>query len=238
MTKRKPVYAIVCLPLFLLFAACVEVGDLETETRTIELGDAESAVLELNMGAGELNLHGGAQELVEATFNYNVERWKPRVDYDFFGKKGRIEIRQGKGKGVPVGSTHNKWDISVNKDIPIAIKIDFGAGEGDLDLRELLLESVDIDMGVGDLTVDITGRRQDDFRVDVDGGVGSATFYLPKHIGVRARVDKGIGSVNARGMQKEGNVYTNEAYGRSDITINMKISAGIGSIDLKVKNED
>ena len=232
---RKKIYIILFLALFAGFTACVEVGDMETETKTVALGEAESVELELAMGAGELEVHAGAQDLMEATFSYNVERWKPEVDYSVFGRKGTLEIKQGKGRGVPMGSTRNRWDIALAKGVPLSIKIDFGAGEGDIDLRDLRLESLDIDMGVGDLTVDLSGDREQDLRVNVDGGVGSATLYLPEGVGVRAVVDKGIGSVDAENMQKDGNEYTNEAYGRSAVTINVKISAGIGSIDLKVK---
>jgi hypothetical protein len=215
--------------------ACVEVGDMEVETRTVELDGAETVVLEVKMGAGELDIHGGARELMDATFATNVHRWKPRIKYDVFKGKGVLKIRQGKSSGVPMGSTRNKWDISLTEDVPIGIKIDFGAGEGDLDLRELQLQSLDIDMGVGDLEVDLSGERHQDLRVDVDGGVGSATFYLPEDVGVKVRVDKGIGSVHARDLRKDGNVYTNEAYGSSEITIKISIDAGIGSITLKTR---
>jgi len=226
--------------LLLLFGsiACVEVGDMEVDTRTVELEEAETVALEVRMGAGELNIHGGARELMEATFAYNVDKWKPRVKYEVLGRKGILKIRQGKSSGVPMGSTRNKWDISLSEDVPIGIKIDFGAGEGNLDLKELQLESLDIDMGVGDLEVDLCGDRQEDLRVDVDGGVGSITFYLPDHVGVRVRVDKGIGSVHANGLHKDGKIYKNEAYGTSKVSINISIDAGIGSITLKTKNSD
>jgi len=226
--------------LFLLFGciACVEVGDMEVDTRTVELEGAKTVVLEVRMGAGELDIHGGASKLMDATFAYNVDKWKPRVKYEVLGRKGILKIRQGKSSGVPMGSTRNKWDISLSEDVPIGIKIDLGAGEGDLDLRELQLDSLDIDMGVGDLEVDLSGERQDDLRVDVDGGVGSATFYLPEHVGVRVHVDKGIGSVHAQGMRKDGKVYKNEAYGTSKASIHISIDAGIGSITLKTKSTD
>ena len=218
--------------------SCVEVGDMEVDSKIVELGGAETVVLEVDMGAGELDIHGGARELMDATFAYNVDKWKPRVRYEVLGQKGLLKIRQGHSRGVPMGSTKNKWDISLSENVPIGIKINFGAGEGDLDLRQLQLESLDIDMGVGELRVDISGDRQEDLRVDVDGGVGSATFYLPEHIGVRVDVDKGIGSVHARGLHKDGGVYTNEAYGKSQAAIKISIDAGIGSITLKTKGSD
>ncbi|MCJ7582527.1 MAG: cell wall-active antibiotics response protein, partial [Candidatus Aminicenantes bacterium] len=69
----------------------------------------------------------------------------------------------------------------------------------------------------------------------IDGGIGSATIYLSEDVGVRVKVDGGIGSVDAPGMHKNDHTYTNDAYGETDITINIEIDAGIGSIDLKLK---
>jgi hypothetical protein len=212
--------------LFLLFGymACVEVGNMEVDTRTVELDGAETVVLDVRMGAGELDIHGGGRELMEATFAYNVDKWKPRIKYEVLGSKGILKIRQGKSSGVPMGSTRNKWDISLSEGVPIMIRIDFGAGEGDLDMRELQLDSLEIDMGVGNL--------------EVDGGIGSATFYLPENVGVRVHVDKGIGSVHAQGLIKDGKVYKNDAYGTSEASINISIDAGIGSITLKTKGSE
>jgi len=90
-------------------------------------------------------------------------------------------------------------------------------------------------MGVGELKVDISGEQKKSLDVSVDGGVGSATIYVPVDVGVRVEVDGGIGSVNARGMIKKRGAYTNDAYGKTDVTIDVDIDAGIGSIDLIMK---
>ena len=225
--------------LFTLFIggilACVPAGELKEENLTVQLGEAETVELDLDMGSGKLKLKGGARELMEAYFAYNIDRWKPEVDYYISGNRGILKIQQGESSGIPVGKTRNTWEISLSNDVPIAVKVDFGAGEGKLDFSELMLESLDIDMGVGDLTIDLTGEQKKDLDVDIEGGVGSATIYLPENIGVRVDIDGGIGSVNAKDFNKSGHVYTNDAFGKTDVSIDIKIDAGIGSIELKLK---
>ncbi len=221
--------------LFVGLWACYPTGEIQEESRTVKLGEAESVEVDLNIGAGQLKLYGSARELMEGNFVYNVERWKPRIDYSISGTRGLLRIRQGKSSGVPIGKKRNRWDISLSNDVPLDLKIDFGAGEGKLDLRGLNLESLNIDMGVGSLTVDLADEWKQDLEISIDGGVGSATVYLPENVGVRVSVDKGIGSVHARDMNKEGHVYTNDAYGKTEVSINMDIEAGIGSIDLELK---
>ena len=215
--------------------ACVGVGETEVETRTIELGDAESALVELDIGAGELDVHGGARELAEATFTYNVNEWKPRINYDAAGTQGVLKIRQGKAEGIPMGDTKNRWDISLNETVPIDLKIDMGAGQGILDLRDVRISALDIDGGVGELRLDLSGERDQDLDVDINCGVGSATIYVPEEVGVRVHVDGGIGSVDANGLYKKNDVYLNDAYNESDVTITIQIDAGIGSVELKTR---
>jgi predicted membrane protein len=84
------------------------------------------------------------------------------------------------------------------------------------------------------MKLDLRGKHERNLDVSIDGGVGSGKLYLPREVGVRVRVDGGIGSVDAHEFNKNGHVYTNEAYGKSPVTIDISIDAGIGSIDLRL----
>jgi hypothetical protein len=216
-------------------SACVRVGDMEFIDKSIELEGADSVAVRLKMGTGEIRVNGGADNLMDGTFEYNVPRWEPYIHYNVSGDRGRLDVRQGRSSGIPFGRAKNRWNISLQENVPLDIEVDFGAGEGKLDFSSIKLRSLNIDMGVGDLTVDLTGPYDKNVDVNIDGGIGSTTVYLPEDIGVRVRVDKGIGSVDAWGLNKDGRTYTNDAYGSSDVTMKIEIDAGIGSIDLRVK---
>jgi len=218
------------------FGACVEVGELIEDHHDVDLGRARSVNVRLKMSAGELFLQGGGDKLMEGYFQYNVESWKPEVDYSVSdGRQGRLNIEQESRRGIPFGDSKNRWEIDLGEDVPLEIRIDFGAGEGHLDMRDLDLRRLDIDMGVGELTVDLSGRWETDVKVKIEGGIGSATLLLPEDIGVRVHVDGGIGSVDAHGMDKSDHTYTNDAYGRTEVSIEVEIDAGIGSVDLRLK---
>jgi hypothetical protein len=223
------------LVLSLALGGCIEVGDLIESEHKIELDDHDSLRLDLRMAAGELRLESGTRDLMECYFEYNVDRWRPEVDYSANNGQALVFIEQEKRSRIPLGNAKNRWEIVLNDDIPMDVRVKFGAGEGRLDFSGLTLKTLDIDMGVGDLTLDLSGHYFEDIEVDLDGGVGSATLYLPEDIGVRVDIDGGLGSVDASGFEKAGHVYTNEAYGRSVVTIDIRIDAGIGSIDLRLK---
>lgn len=62
----------------LLLAGCApkaRVGALRTESQSVKLGDARSVRVEIELGAGDLQLTGGTDKLLEADFTYNGNNW-------------------------------------------------------------------------------------------------------------------------------------------------------------------
>src|SRR5215217_20959 len=90
-----------------------QVGEMQRKSQSIQAENAQSVRAILKMGAGELNLTGGADQLMEADFAYNVPDWKPKVNYEVSGDIGELSVRQGSGGGVRLGGdARNEWDIS------------------------------------------------------------------------------------------------------------------------------
>ena len=82
----------------------VEVGELETGSRSVEVKGAETVKANLRLALGELDVGGGAAEnrLMEADFAYNVAAWEASVDYGVVGDSGELEVRQrGLTEGIP-----------------------------------------------------------------------------------------------------------------------------------------
>jgi hypothetical protein len=187
------------------------------------------------MGAGELNLTGGADKLMDGDFSYNVSEWKPKVSYDVSGKKGELVVKQGSSNSGSLGAkARNKWDISFNEEVPTDLVVKMGAGESNLDLDSLTLKGLDLKMGAGKSTVDLTGDYSRSFDATIEGGVGGATILLPSKVGVKAKAEGGLSKINAKGLKKVGNSYVNDAYGESDVNLSVDVKGGVGEINLKV----
>jgi N-terminal domain of toast_rack, DUF2154 len=243
-------YGVVILSIFMMVATVVlagacsrqgggspKVGKMQSETKSVDPKNAQSARAQLKMGAGELNLTGGADKLMEAEFSYNVSEWKPEVSYRVSGKKGDLVVKQGSAKGVGLSGrarARNEWDIGLNDEVPTDLVVRLGAGESDLDLDSLTLTGVDLQMGAGKTTVDLTGDYTRDFDASIQGGVGEATVLLPSEVGVKAKAEGGLGKINAKGLKKVGDAYVNDAYGESDTNLSVDVEGGVGEINLKV----
>jgi hypothetical protein len=222
----------------LLIAGCASkprVGETRTESRSVELGDAEAVRVEIVMGAGELGVTDGAEKLLEADFTYNVAELKPEVAYT----GGTLVVKQPEVEGLPalqgITGFRNEWDLRLHDGTPMNLKVDLGAGNSDLKLAGLSLTGLEVSQGAGKSSVDLSGDWASDSRGAIDVGAADLTVRLPKDVGVRVEVEAGVGTINAPGMTKDGNVYTNAAYGVSDVTLQLDIQAGVGRVNLEVE---
>jgi hypothetical protein len=212
-----------------------DVGKMQSESKSVALKNADSVRAQLKMGAGELHITGGADQLMEGDFSYNVSEWKPKVSYDVSGGEGELVVKQGNANsGSLDGKARNEWDITMNDEVPTDLVVQVGAGESDLDLDSLALKGVDLKMGAGKTTIDLTGDYAKSFDASIEGGVGEATVLLPSEVGVKAKAEGGLGKINAKGLEKVGDSYVNDAYGESDVNLSVDVKGGVGQINLKV----
>lgn len=200
------------------------------ETRTIERDTAETARVDMQMGAGELRIAGGAASLLEANFNYNVPAWKPEIHYHSFAGRADLSIRQPAAGHI--GNNKSDWDLRLNNDIPTDFLLHFGAGEAHLDLGSLNLRSVEVEMGVGEIHIDLRGTPKHDYNVRIRGGIGEATVNLPANAGIYAKAEGGLGEIQVRGLRKENGRWLNEWYDSDRPQVRVDVSGGIGQINL------
>lgn len=259
--SKKIVSFMIVAMVLLVGTACggrIRVGERQTKTESVALGDASEVRVEVQMGAGELNVSGGAEGLMDADFVYNVAEWEPEVSYNVSGDSGRLIVEQPstdiENLGIPDGDVEYRWDIRLGADVPIDLNIEMGAGQNNLDLRSLNLENLDIQTGAGETDVNVGGSLSDlemqmgagqvrlnlnddwqqDLRASLRGGVGELTLLLPAETGVQVNVTGGIGDVNATGLSRDGDSYVNDAYGQSEVTLDIDVEGGVGEITLQV----
>ena len=221
--------------LAVLGAGCyVDVHDtpnVEHLSKSIDLKGAKSAQVEIEMGAGELTVHGGAVPLLDADLRYRSSDGQPEVHYEVSGSRGTLSVKQPSHHSIG-NNDKNQWDLRLNEDVPMDISVKMGAGEGRLNLGQLALHNVDVEMGAGELKLDLTGHPRNDLDVRVRGGVGEATVRLPRRSRVEVEAHGGLGEISARGLTKRGDRWVNEPPGNSDATVRVNVSGGIGQINL------
>ena len=148
------------------------------------------------------------------------------------GTTGELRISQDDNDNHIRATTDDHWTVHLANDVPLEIKINMGAGHGNLRLRDIDVTRLNLDMGAGQVDVDLSGDRKSDMTADIEGGVGEANIRLPKNVGVIVNASGGIGTINAQGFNHDGDQYTNALYGKSSVTVHVRVEGGVGRIVL------
>ena len=85
--------------------------------QTVDLQGAKTAHARVEMGAGQLNINGGANHMLDADFTYDGTFDAPRVDYHVDGGVGQLSISQN-SHSTHFGRSQNDWILRFGKDIP------------------------------------------------------------------------------------------------------------------------
>jgi hypothetical protein len=228
------VLGIVNMAILVIFAAIyvpwalVNMGELRTETRTVNLEGADTVVAEFDIHDGSLEMSGGTNRLMEGEFTYNVDSWEPDIDYDVSGGTGELSVKQGGGWWTPVfWNAKNDWKIELNDDVPIDLSVNKSSGSGELDLNRLSLLSVDIDSSSGSTNADISGDQPSLRKVRIDQSSGSTNLNLKGTYSapMTLDLDSSSGSVNI------------DMRGEWESDVEGEIDSSSGSINLRLPDD-
>jgi len=223
----------------ILFGVWLLVGALakgrfgvKTQTISIPLEGAQTARIKLDHAAGRLNIQAGAAstELLNGTFG-------TEVDY-----KSKLEAGQLQAKLRTSSDFWNwnpgdslDWDIRLNGDIPLSLKIDSGASASTLDLTALKVVELDIDTGASSTEVSLPANAGNTL-VDIDSGAASLSIHVPTGVAARIKVKSGIASVNvdlSRFPHLDGGLYQSADYATAANRADITIDTGVGSVEVK-----
>ncbi|MEN6355456.1 MAG: toast rack family protein [Armatimonadota bacterium] len=254
----KAVIALLAAAVFLIAGAgqstVLKTGEMKTEKQSVEVGQAKSADISLSLETGSLKLHGGAANLMDAVFTYNVPEWKPAVSYEVKDGVGKLSVTEPKTDGRVKGKAKNEWDIGLKNGFPLDLEVNLTTGSGEIDLGGLCLSSfelnqvtgnanvrlcdhpnvanLDLNCVTGSIDADMSGKWQHNMQGSISVVTGGVSIRLPRDIGVRVSVSKVTGNVDTGGLIKQNGYYINEAYGKSDVTLSLDASVVTGNITL------
>ncbi len=206
------------------------------DTQDVSLQGAQSVTANIDIPSGSLDVAGGAgaNQLLNANFDYHESDGQPRVEYEVSGGHGDLSITQESKMHLHLATSRNDWQLRFADNVPMDLNVQIGAGSSNLRLQGLGVKNLDVQAGVGQVNLDLTGPRKSDLHVDIHGGVGTAVIRLPNDVGVRVHASGGIGSVSPHGLTREGDDYVNDVLGKTPATIELTIEGGIGSVSLRM----
>ncbi|MCA9782958.1 MAG: hypothetical protein KDC10_05250 [Calditrichaeota bacterium] len=193
--------------------------------------NAHKAVISIEVGAAQLHLMAADQStLAELEILHNGER-TPRVSYRVEDGIGTCEINNSNGDsgnswnlfGNRNVNDEDQWTVSLCRDLPIDLQVNFGMGSGDVDLGGMDLSHLEFMTGLSDVVLDFskpckgslenaelaTGLGKMEVRslgnapfgtLDFSGGLGSAVLDFSGKLrrDMTVNLDVGMGSLTLR----------------------------------------
>lgn len=201
---------------------------------------ASRAAISIAAGRGRLQIDALEQsdKLIAGEVVYDARN---RLEQQF-GLNGDIATftlrERDDGRNLLVGGSDAqlRWDLQLNRELPLHLTVDTGIGENVLDLAELQVTGLSLHTGVGNTS--LTLPRQGHVMVDVTGGIGNLTITVPR--GVAARIDAGsdLGNVRVPGDYTiRGGVYSSPDFASAANRVDLQASKGIGSITVMTASE-
>lgn len=135
-------------------ASCINVnairpGPLRTESRLIELKDERNVQADIAIVNGTLDIGSGADGLLNARFIYNVDAWKPTMEYN----QGYLKIEQPNPSGSITGRARNEWDLRFKNGIPFGLNVHTVSTDSTLDVTDLTLTDLSLSTTSGNARI-------------------------------------------------------------------------------------
>ena len=204
---------------------------VEGEPASVPLEGAQSAKIDIDHGAGRLNIRSGAPSdlLVSGTFANGVA-----VSSRLSGDRLEVRLKHEPRFWNWAPGDSLDWDVLLNRDIPIILDIDSGASASVLDLSDLKVTELDLDTGASstDLTLPAAAGMT---HVKIDTGVSAVKVRIPAGVAARIRAEGGIAAINVdrNRFPSQGNkMYESADYATAANKVDLRIEAGVGAVDI------
>lgn len=202
----------------------------KSELVSVDLQGAREVSLNLQHGAGRLNVRGGASagRALEGECTQGV-----RVDSRRSGD--RLEVRVGSDLAtVPfmINSRGLDWNLRLSNEIPFTLELETGANQSIVDLRAVRVTRLNVQTGASstDITLPASGH------VTAEAHVGAAELKLrvPDGVAGRIRSQSGLAEIDVDRNRFPflNGVYESPDFGTNPNRADITIEAGVGKVSV------
>jgi len=210
-------------------------SNLESQNLALPLGQASALNVKINHGAGRLHISSGApgsQDAVSGSFVGGVE-YDSRQDGSALNVKLNAATEQF-WSAIPFGGFQGlTWDVLLNRNIPLKLKIDSGANEANLDLTDLKITDLSIDTGASSTNI-IMPAAAGLTQVKIHSGASSVKIKVPEGVAGRFAIKQGMAGIHVDTSRFliNGGVYETYGYESAPNRIEAVIETGVGSVEI------
>ena len=192
-------------------------------------GNLDEASISFDAAVGKFKIVSTSGQL----FEFNNEGGPGRYMYSVqkLENSRHIDISLEKTK-VTRFRRHHIAEIKLNPEPLWDIKVDVGAADIDLDLREFMVRNLDIDGGASSVEI-VMGDKYQDAKVKIDAGVTSIKIRVPGEMACQVITETVLSSKNLEGFNKVADgTYVSENFSDSEKNIIIEVNAAVSSFQV------
>ena len=205
-------------------------GGVDRITEALE--GVERASLKVNFAAGQLDISRlvDSSSLIEGDLGLATER-QPTWEIDRKGDRADMVLEYERGFQDWRGRG-DEWHLRISPNVGFSLNVDVGAGRATIDLTGLDIRDLTVDAGAGQTTVIFPDEG--DFSATVDSGVGGLVLEIPEEMAARIRVNRGLSALDiSRRFDKEGDVYLTDDWETNENRVDLDVDIGVGVVTIR-----
>ena len=198
------------------------------EQASVDLQGASEASVQIDHGAGELLIAGGAGmgQLASGTFAGGLEQSSHR-------NGERLDVKMNPPLPtfmiVPNFDRYD-WDLRMNSEVPMTLNLHMGANKATVDLSDMLVRALKVETGASQAEVTLPKRGR--MRAEFSLGAASLTVRVPDGMAARIKASHGASSLRVDEVRfpRTGEYYQSPGYDTAENAAEIKIDAGAADI--------
>ena len=186
----------------------------------------------IKSGVGKVNITGGSEEFADGNLRSNISNLK--IDNDTSSEKQKLSLKvESRDRIESLSKIENDLTVKLSSELPTDISLNLGVADTRLDLREVLVNDLDIEIGVASLDL-IMGDRAEIARVNLRSGVSSVKISLPDNVGSRIIIKEGLSSKQLKDLEKiDDKTYQTVNYDEAEKKIEIDLDIGLSRLEIK-----
>jgi hypothetical protein len=203
----------------------------------IPLGETQAAQITIDPALVYLRLRSADQTGQVLLGGRVVPFYGERVEQDIERSGANLEaaIRTAGIVVMPffrASTDRPSWDMELHPGVVYDLVVDVGGGKADLFLEDLLVETLTVDQGIGQTIVYLP--KDGSYTAEIDAGLGQVVVHLTDTLGVKLYADVGLGAVDVpNNFRREGDAYLSPNYSQAEERVEINVSLGIGSVEIR-----
>lgn len=206
----------------------------------VPLGGADTGEVSISFSLGELRLSGGplgsdslvtgsvrAPATADVALDQSMRGGALVVSLQSQATGGRIVLFGGL-------NPRQEWDLRLNPDVPVALRVEIDLASAELDLTELAVEELVVDMDLGSGTI-LLPRRITQGRAVIKTDLGRLLVIVPRGVAARIRAQADLSSVeiDETRFPRRGAVYESPDYSSALNRLQLDITANLASVRIE-----